>query len=147
MLESTGVTGTRRLTQNGFDPADLDECLSLDKAWMGVHRLLAGDDWQPTRPPANAVLGGVEFGEDHGYGPARYLLADDVKEIAAALATLDVGVVAASFDAGRFERAQVYPGGWDQPDALGWLLGSLDELRGYYSRASRMGRAMLFWVA
>jgi hypothetical protein len=147
MVNSTGATGAHRLAQSGLEPADLDERLSIDKAWMGVHRLLAGDDWQPTTPPANAVLGGVELGEDQGYGPARYLPAGDVNAIASALATLDVGVVAASFDAEGFERAQVYPGGWDQPDALGWLLGSLDELRAYYARASRLGRAMLLWVA
>jgi len=146
MANSTGAGAGERLARHGLDPADLDERLSIDKAWMGVHRLLAGDDWEPRTPPANAVLGGLELGEDRGYGPARYLTAADVGGIASALATLDVDAVSARFAVDEFERAQVYPGGWDEPDTLAWLLAALDELRVYYARASRGGRAMLLWI-
>jgi hypothetical protein len=38
--------------------------LSLEKAWHGVHYLLAGADEPGTELRSQAVLGGVELGDD-----------------------------------------------------------------------------------
>ena len=52
------------------------EMLSLEKAWHGVHYLLTGAAEPGPELRSQAVLGGVELGDDpegfSGYGPARY---------------------------------------------------------------------------
>ena len=67
-----------------LDPNDdeHENCIDIDKAWHGIQFLLANDPWGGEPPLANAVLGGTEIGDDVGYGPARYLNADEVRAVA-----------------------------------------------------------------
>src|ERR1700704_2331734 len=70
--------------------------ISLEKAWHGVHYLLCAEIEPTSTLPSQAVMGGVEVGEDLGYGPARYFEADEVRAIAQALssATLEAEMTA-----------------------------------------------------
>src|SRR5271165_1779219 len=65
--------------------SQVSDPLNIDKSWHGIHFLLTSSAWGGTPPLSNAVLGGTEFGPDLGYGPARYLTPDQVKEVAAGL--------------------------------------------------------------
>src|SRR5262249_21658351 len=56
--------------------------LEIDKSWNGIHYLLTGHAEGGSGPLSMPVLGGTEFGEDVGYGPARFLLAAQVQEVA-----------------------------------------------------------------
>lgn len=147
LQDSTGQAAARKLAAQGIDVAELDEELCIQKAWMGVHRLLAGDDWHPKAAPANAVLGGVEFGSEGGYGKARYLTTEETKAVAAALAALDADELANQLDPAAFEDAEVYPGGWDEPEAVAWLADSIRELQAYHQAAAKADRAMLLWIS
>ena len=68
-----------------------ENCIDVDKAWHGIHYLLAGDTWGGDPPLANVVLGGTAIGDDVGYGPARYLTADEVRAIGDALSDFGIG--------------------------------------------------------
>src|SRR4051794_3152384 len=78
--------------------------LSLDKAWHGVHYLLAGDA-ESTAGLGAVVLGGTDIGEDEGYGPARYLTPAEVEALALALdAPGAADEIAARYDADRMRE-------------------------------------------
>ena len=59
--------------------------MSLEKMWLALHHLLTGEFRAVASPLSRAILGGKEIGEDVGDGPARYLWADEVREISSAL--------------------------------------------------------------
>jgi len=118
--------------------------LSLDKAWHGVHYLLTGEVEQADTPIGQAVLGGVEVGDDFsGYGPARLLDVTQTAAVADALAHPEVEPDArARFDAQRMTELRIYPFGWDA-ESLEWLLSSLADLRRFYSDTAVQGWAIL----
>ena len=61
---------------------DISKRICIDKAWGGLHYLLCGVMDAGRESVGLAVLGGTKIGDDHGYGPARYLSASRVKTVA-----------------------------------------------------------------
>jgi len=57
----------------------------LDKNWHTIHYLLTGAQEPDNSALGSAILGGEEFGEDLGYGPARLIPPAKVAEISSAL--------------------------------------------------------------
>jgi hypothetical protein len=119
------------------------EKISLGKAWHGVHYLLCGDVEPGSAIPSQAVMGGVEVGEDRvevgedlGYGPARYFEAGEVNQIAQALgsASLEAEMIA-RFDPAKMTSLGIYPGGWKAGD-VDWLMEEFRRLRKFYDDAS-----------
>jgi len=110
--------------------------ISLDKAWHGVHYLLCGDAEPGSAIPSHAVMGGVEVGEDLGYGPARYFEADEVRAISQALSgpNLEAEMIA-RFDPAKMTSLGIYPGGWKAGDN-NWLMEEFRRLRKFYDDAS-----------
>jgi len=143
----TGTAGTERLAVAGLAPDDLSEPLSIEKAWHGVHFLLARTTYEPTEPPGDAVLGGMPIGEDLGYGPVRIKTPEDVTQTSSALAALDLGVLRQGIQATALTVAEIYPGGWDPDDgALDWVLDAVSELRDFYARCAVAGHGMLLYI-
>ena len=119
--------------------------LSLDKAWYGVHYVLCGEVEPGAALLSQAVLGGVELGDDEGfsgYGPPRYFTAAQVAEVSQALSRPDLeSQAAARFDAARMSQLKIYPG-WRPSDAE-WVMDSFRRLRDFYSDAAGKGRGMV----
>lgn len=110
--------------------------ISLDKAWHGVHYLLSGEIEPGSAIPSQAVMGGVEVGEDLGYGPARYFEVDKVQAIAQALSSVSLEAeMTARFDPARMTSLGIYPGGWKAGD-VDWLMEEFRHLRQFYADAS-----------
>jgi len=132
MEQRMGGRGTGR-------PEGSYEQLDLDKAWHGVHYVLSGTVEPNESLLSHAVLGGTEIGDDFsGYGPARCFTAAQVADLAAALADAEP-----RYDAERMNELQIYPFGWDEPDARDWILASYSELRDFYAGAAAKGRAIV----
>ena len=138
---------------DGIDPAihppegAPPDTIDVDKAWHGIHFLLTGSPWRGAEPLVNVVLGGVEIGEDVGYGPARYLTPDQVRDVAAALSAIPSDLLGARFDPDAMIRADIYPEIWDEGDeARNYLLGAYERLRNHYLDAARRGNAMLIFI-
>ena len=62
--------------------------ISLEKMDLALHHLLTGGFHLVPSPLSRAILGGTPIGADLGVGPARYLWADEVREISSALSSL-----------------------------------------------------------
>jgi hypothetical protein len=87
--------------------------LSLDKAWHGVHYVLCGEIEPGAALLSQAVLGGVELGDDEGSsgcGPARYFTAAQVGELGQALSRPELESEAA----GRFDAVRMSQPGFIQ---------------------------------
>ncbi|MHB1037687.1 MAG: YfbM family protein [Pirellulales bacterium] len=122
--------------------------IHVDKAWHGIHYLLAGEAWGGELPLANVVLGGTEIGEDVGYGPARYLTADEVRAAADALKDITPDVLRSRYVASELSENAIYPDIWDDPDddAIGYLATWYQTLRDYYFDAAAKRNAMLKYL-
>lgn len=138
------------------DPARVDrilestgqEVLDLDKAWHGIHYLLAGTAWKPGPGAGQVILGGTELGGDQGYGPAHVFGPEDVRRLAALLEAETPAKLTARYDPQAMARERIYPDVWLQEgkEALDYLLEYYVRLVAFYGSAAKRGRAILFVV-
>ena len=121
--------------------------LDLDKAWHGLHYLFTGEVYGGPRPLSLAIVGGTDIGPDVGYGPARYLTAEEVATVAEALAALTPDALAQRFDPQDMETKQIYPGSWvsEGNEAFEYLLYPFAQLQKFYADAASRGDAILQW--
>ncbi len=109
--------------------------LSLEKAWHGVHYLLCGETDAGRTILSQAVLGGTEFGDDLGYGPARYFAQAKVSLTARELTQAELETeMRARFDPVLMSRAGIYPRLWTPTDAA-WLMEEFWRLKNFYVEA------------
>ena len=123
--------------------------LDIAKAWHGIDFLLYGNE-NDVPSLLNVVMGGTEIGEDVGYGPARFLLPEQVKEANENLSILDKADLRMQFDPVALEAADIYPGGWTvgEPDALfEWLWVRLSAIREFFREAAQNGDVMLMYLS
>lgn len=127
---------------DGFEPE-----LDLDKAWHGIHFLLAGNAWKTSDGAGEAVLGGEPIGDDVGYGTARLLGPEQVRAVAAGLEPITVDTLRPRFDLAALGEAEVYPTIWDEEDAFEtYLAPHFVTLRAFYLAAADAGQAVLLAI-
>ena len=125
--------------------------VDLDKAWHGIHFMLAGVAWGGAMPAATLVSGGREIGEDVGYGPARLLSPAEVTAFDDHLKSVTPEVFDARFEAQAMLDAQIYPQIWDrdlngEPDGRPYINEFFVVLRDCVAAAARNGDAMLVTI-
>jgi len=117
--------------------------LALEKSWHGLHYLLCGEVEPGPTVLSQAVIGGLELGDDYGYGPARYFTPSQVDAVARELHRANLEAEMKSrFNARRMSSLDVYPRGWTPADAA-WLLNEFRRLRDFYDEASTRQRAVV----
>jgi hypothetical protein len=129
-----------------IDPAQLGEQLDIQKAWHGLHFLLAGSIDLTPELPARAILGGTEIGEDTGYGPPRYHDAKAVVAIADALSSISPEAFGKRYDADALNAADVYPGGWEDEENRDWLIDAYTDVLAFYRGVAARGNAALLYL-
>jgi hypothetical protein len=128
-----------------------DEVCDLDKAWHGLHFLFTGSDWEGD-PPASFLLNwGDTVGDvDVGYGPARTLTSEQVREIAAYLADTAEAQLRSRFDQQRMIDLAIYPDIWnrdlDDDDTLGYLMHYYAALQKYVAETADRGWGLVVWI-
>jgi hypothetical protein len=133
VMESDGV--------NDVAPAEARQ-LTTHKAWHAITFLLERAGF-----PVDVVHGEQTFtDEDWGYGPAKYLDADQVKLAAQALARLSFDDLVRNVGPAQLTDAQIYPQHWDEEGALEWVRGWFDPLAPFFGAAARASDAMLVWL-
>lgn len=136
------------LYPEGGEPHPPGRHLDIHKSWHAIHFLLNGDPWEGDLPLFNAVLGGDPIGEqDVGYGPARSLSPDEVREVADALDGIPAYELLERFDEGAMKDAEIYPGGWsDSEEERDYLSSHYLALVAFFRRASQAGEAMILYL-
>ncbi|MCB9497738.1 MAG: YfbM family protein [Fibrobacteria bacterium] len=134
----------------GFLESVSDAVVDIDKSWHAIHFTLAGSSDGGEGPLASAVFGGIELGDDMGYGPVRYLDAERVRVIADRLTELGVEGFKARFSLDRLAEADIYPSGiWaaEGDEAAAYVFSFLPSFFGVYEECASKGRAILLWIA
>lgn len=124
--------------------------MDVDKAWHGIHFVLTGQAEGGPEPLSFAILGGQEFGDDVGYGPARFLTPEQVRLVATALASFGELRFKAGFAPKAMAQAGVYPQAvWvrDGDDALDYLLTSYQRISTFYRAAAARGDCVVLWIS
>jgi Domain of unknown function (DUF1877) len=135
-LESTGVqVPTAGPNEDG---------LSLEKSWHSLHYLLTGTSGESDSVLGKAILGGQEIGADVGYGPARYLEAPQVREIAKALKKMSKEDLTRRFDLKAMLAAKIYA--CHDESELELAQHYFAQVAEYYDEAAKRGDAMLLYL-
>jgi hypothetical protein len=84
---------------------------------------------------------------DVGYGPARFLTAEQVQEVATALYDITVEDFGARCDFVALNKAVIYPSEWEEsPEELEYIKLYYSDLVGFFSKAARENNAMLLYI-
>lgn len=122
--------------------------LDIDKAWHAIHFLLNKSAWDGQHPFINVILGGIELGDDLGYGPARYLTSEEVKEVALSLSNLSENELKNRFSPEKMKDLDIYPSiDWSEQGDLEYVFSYYKEVKKYYIEASEKNSAMLLYIS
>jgi hypothetical protein len=131
------------------DEERFDEC-PLYKSWHCLHFLINDSAWGGKPPLRWAVFGDRELGTiDVGYGPARYLLPDQVRRLVEALRKLPPDDLLEFYDPVGMREAELYCAPregkeeeWEEKD----LREHYEKLVHFYERAAEAGHGVLTWL-
>ncbi|HLZ29153.1 MAG TPA: YfbM family protein [Chloroflexota bacterium] len=128
--------------------ADARERVVLNKAWHAIHFALTGSRLGGEEPLNFLVSEGTPVGEvDVGFGPARVLTSQQVRQLAAALAPLEPDEVARRIDLGKFDQEVIYPGNW-QRNGIGvdYVLTNYRDMRDLIGRLAERGEGLVLYI-
>jgi len=94
-----------------IEELDEEDRVDIDKAWHAIHFILSGKVWESNEDPiSKMVLSGNELGEnsDGGYGPAMYLMVDDVIKISEAAERISEEWFRQRFDVAKMKKSEIY---------------------------------------
>ena len=130
-----------------FDPEGAD-FFDIDKAWHGIHFLLTDCAWEGSGPVAFILNGGRGIEKDLGYGPPRGFSSSEVKEIAAALQSVDADALFAKADQAKFTTEEIYPQIWDEPkdECIGYLIHHFNSLKKFVQETADANKALVIYL-
>jgi len=122
--------------------------LEIDKAWHGIHYLLAGSDKFEHGTASLVIFGGKDIGGDLGYGPARFLSPSEVKDIAKLLKDETPDKLSARYDPKKMQKLQIYPEIWEVEgkEAFGYLMEYYRQLVAFYAKAAKGGHGVILVI-
>ena len=133
-----------------WPPAAPGEQLELDKAWHGLHFLLTGTADGGAEPACYLLTGGEDLGDDDDV-QARLLRSEQVRALAAHLATLDAAELTRRFVPERMMKLGIYPQIWDRSEETdaprAFLLDAFAELRQFVAGTARDGDAIVVCIS
>lgn len=144
-----GGKSAKKVDADAWKPSAKAEAFDVDKAWHGIHFLLTGSDWEGEGPLAFILHGGREIKHDLGYGPPHGFNATDVKEIARALATLDLPALYDKADPAEFTRLEIYPTIYNsepKEECIGYVIDNLKDLREFVQKTAAADRALIAYL-
>ena len=118
--------------------------LSLDKNWQEIHEILTGQSKPSGDLLSNAIFGGTDIGSDLGYGPARFLTPEQVKQISEKLTSVseeDFRTTASTFANDAFTS----PLG--QLERVDFYCELFTRLQAFYRKTAESGSPILLWFS
>ena len=119
------------------------EGLSLEKSWHSLHYLLTGKAEEAPPPLGNAILGGMPIGDQMGYGPARFLTPEQVREVSLALNAVTMNDLFARFDIELMAASNIYACEGEEIEQMQYYFANLTR---YYNDAATKGNAILLYL-
>jgi hypothetical protein len=135
----------------GFHDPDL--MLSLHKYWRTLHLILTGREcpYSPEAamddPMSMAIVGGEMVGPDLGYGPARYLSVEQVKEIALALESIDFDQLVDEYSVDDIDEDELSLLDNLEEEKIELKEVYFPEFKYFFRQAARNGEVVLAYIA
>ncbi len=134
------------------DEEDEAKSFDVDKAWHGIHYLLTGTAWEGDMPEGFILTGGQQIGEqDVGYGPARALLPDQLREVVNMMNALPVDALRKRFNPAEMRELEIYPSIWTRApkddDTLGYVLTHYDALKKFLGAAAERHLGVIIYLS
>jgi len=123
------------------DPFQDQVC--LEKEWHTLHYLITGTLEPDGSALGDAILGGEEIGTNLGYGPARLIKPERVKEIAEALLAVDIDKKCKDLDESTQVASDIYGGISTEPMMLQYYREFFRKLDNMYGSAAKHEQALL----
>ena len=124
--------------------------MDVYKAWHGIHFLLTGLVWGTGETAlGNVIMGGESIGPDLGYGPARYLTPDEVKQCSEALKDISIEELRSRFNQNveNIEAADLYPfSDRVTQEDLDFILDNFAPLKQIYEDTANAGDSMILYM-
>ncbi len=126
---------------------DLGPTGDLEKSWHGLHYLLTGTA-EGGEPPLNFLMGGGrELELEDGEPPLLTHSSADTRGIADALIRLTDEEVRRRVNPAEMKQLEIYPGIWDQPENVDYLLEDFRRLRETVSAIGNRGLGLLVSIS
>jgi hypothetical protein len=128
--------------------------LEIEKKWHGLHFLLTGSPHNGTPPLSWCVFGNHSIGGDEepiffGWIGIRYLLPNEVRQVAQALSETSHKVLASRYLPKDMDQQDVYPIGiWERDGnrGLNYILSCYPAVVSFYQKAALQDKAMLIYI-
>lgn len=133
--------------QNPWNEPQEGTVLELEKNWHVIHYVLSRSAWE-TPLPQGYLLSGAEIGDiDVGYGPARLLEPNQVKEFLDYLKTLTLESFAAGVSSADLDENEIYGAypDWGVED-INNLWEYIEELKPFLSEAVRNEECVIMYI-
>ena len=124
------------------------ERVDLERAWHAIHFVLTGSRLGGEAPLNFLVDEGTPVGDvDVGFGPARVLRSEQVRQLAAALAPVDPDDVRRRVNVAQLDEMAIYPGGWQRNglDAA-YVAGKYRVMHDLVTRLARDGLGLVLYI-
>ena len=144
-----GVKPKAASEPDGWQPSGKPVAFDVDKAWHGIHFMLTGSDWEGDGPLAFILHGGREIEEDLGYGSPHGFTASEVKEINAALQSVNEAALFERANPEDFARMDIYPQIWTKEpkeECVGYLVEYLTGLKKFVNETAHSGRSLIAYL-
>src|SRR5437660_11748273 len=127
---------------------DGSEHVVLNKAWHAIHFVLNGSRLGGEQPLNFLVDEGTPVGEvDVGYGPARVLTSQQVRQIAAALAPIEPNDLANKVDVRQLDEQSIYPGNWQRNGyGVDYVVTNYRDMRDSITDAASKGNGLILYI-
>ena len=127
--------------------ADLD----LEKAWHAIHYLLTETAWEGEEPFNFMVSGGIDVGEDTGYGLSRAFTSEQVKSINTVLQPIDEPFLKGRYNPEKMMTLEIYPEIWDREaereENLRYYLDTFEELKSFVAQAAERNVGFIVYIS
>ena len=126
---------------------DLGPDGNFEKSWHGLHYLLTGTA-DGGEPPLNFLMGGGrELDLEEGKTPLLTHESADTRRIADALMRLTDEEVRGRVNPAEMQRLDLYPGFWDNPEYVGYLLDDVRQLRETVGAVAARGLGLMVSIS
>jgi Domain of unknown function (DUF1877) len=117
---------------------------AVSRGVLGTESFVELPDAEPDSQEMFDFLENLE--DDWGYGPPSYLTPVEVAAAAPRLAALTQDDLIRDVDPIELNRADIYPGNWEEPGELRWAAHYLPDVQSFFAGAAKDGDAVICWL-
>lgn len=125
-----------------------NESDDVDKSWHGMHYCLNKTESAAPTPKDFITEGGIYIGDvDVGYGPARAIQSNMLREIHNWLAPIDDAYLKSNYDISEMKKLDIYPDIWDEgEESFEYISTYFESLKAFVAQCvnNRLGMLVYF---